>query len=262
MRYELMLPHQIRTAIAENWPVVLPLGVLEYHGEHMAVGMDTLAVIKMLELVETEMNVVILPPFYYGAASYAVEPPEGNGSVQVGGGVLGPFAEELFFGLLRIGFRNIHAIIHHQTENFAAGMPTDLAFKSAGRQAIFRFLERERGEGWWGSEKMAGYYAEHAEGDNPFNWVQLHPLMPAEMNGHYPFDHAGIGETSLMMALCPEAVDMDRFDDNKGWYTATAKDASAELGGKGRDLILPHLRAILKGRGKASPISPRRRSCP
>ena len=43
MRYELMLPHQIRTAIAGNWPVVLPLGVLEYHGEHMAVGMDTLA---------------------------------------------------------------------------------------------------------------------------------------------------------------------------------------------------------------------------
>lgn len=49
MRYELMLPHQIRTAIAQGWPVVLPLGVLEYHGEHMAVGMDTLAVVKIVE---------------------------------------------------------------------------------------------------------------------------------------------------------------------------------------------------------------------
>ena len=48
MRYELMLPHQIRTAIDRNWPVVLPLGVLEYHGEHMAVGMDTLAVTGIL----------------------------------------------------------------------------------------------------------------------------------------------------------------------------------------------------------------------
>ena len=101
MRYELMLPHQIRMAIAENWPVVLPLGVLEYHGEHMAVGMDTLAVIKMLDLIEAEMAIVILPPFYYGAASYAVEPPEGNGSVQVGGRRLAPFAEGLFFSLLR-----------------------------------------------------------------------------------------------------------------------------------------------------------------
>ena len=34
MRYEMMLPHQIRAAIAANTPVVLPLGVLEYHGEH------------------------------------------------------------------------------------------------------------------------------------------------------------------------------------------------------------------------------------
>ncbi|TIW61157.1 MAG: creatininase family protein, partial [Mesorhizobium sp.] len=126
MRYELMLPHQIRKAITENWPVALPLGVLEYHGEHMAVGMDTLAVVKTLELFEKEADIVILPPFYYGAASYAVAPPEGSGSVQVGGNQLAPFAEELFFSLLRIGFRNIHAIIHHQTENFAAGMPTDL----------------------------------------------------------------------------------------------------------------------------------------
>lgn len=247
MRYELMLPHQIRTAIAGNWPVVLPLGVLEYHGEHLAVGMDTLAVTRTLAMIQSEIDMVILPPFYYGAASYAVEPPEGTGSLQVCGGALAPFGEELFFGLLRIGFRNIHAIIHHQTENFAAGMPTDLSFKLAGRQAIFRFLERQRGEGWWGGDAMASYYADHAEGENPFNWVQVHPLMPADMIGKYPFDHAGIGETSLMMALCPEGVDMERFGDNKGWYTASAKDASAELGRKGVAMVLMHLRELLKG---------------
>jgi creatinine amidohydrolase/Fe(II)-dependent formamide hydrolase-like protein len=247
MRYELMLPHQIRKAIEEHWPVVLPLGVLEYHGEHMAVGMDTLAVIKTLELIEAEMDLVILPPFYYGAASYAVERPEGNGSVQVGGNVLAPFAEALFYSLLRVGFRNIHAIIHHQTENFVAGMPTDLAFKSAGRQAIFRFLEKESGEGWWGNEKMAAYYAEHEAGRNPFNWIQVHPLMTPEIMAEFPFDHAGQGETSLMLALCPEAVDMAKFGDKTSWYTATAKDASAELGEKGRDLIVERLCGLLKG---------------
>ncbi|MEP9389192.1 creatininase family protein [Mesorhizobium sp. KR9-304] len=249
MRYELMLPHQIRKAIAEHWPVVLPLGVLEYHGEHMGVGMDTLAVIKTLELIEPEMDLVILPPFYYGAASYAVAPPEGTGTVQVGGNVLAPFAEALFHSLLRVGFRNIHAIIHHQTENFAAGMPTDLAFKSAGRQAIFRFLERESGEGWWGDEKMAAYYAEHEAGRNPFNWIRIHSLMSSETMADYPFDHAGQGETSLMLALCPEAVDMAKLGDNTGWYTATAKDASAELGAKGVALILKRLRTLLAPAG-------------
>lgn len=246
MRYELMLPHQIRRAIAEHWPIILPLGVLEYHGEHLGVGMDTLAVIKALERIEPEMDVVILPAFYYGAASYAVAPPEGTGSVQVGGNVLAPFGEALFYSLLRVGFRNIHAIIHHQTENFAAGMPTDLAFKSAGRQATFRFLEEKSGEGWWGDEKMATYYAEHEAGRNPFNWIRVHPLMTPEIFAQFPFDHAGQGETSLMLALCPEAVDMTKLDDNTGWYTATAKDASAELGNTGVSLILDRLRTILK----------------
>ncbi len=244
MRFEMMLPHQIRTAIENRWPVVLPLGVLEYHGEHMAVGMDTLAVVKCLDLLETELPMVILPPFYYGAASYAVAPPEGTGSLHVEADKLIPFAQSMFTGLLRIGFRNIHVIIHHQTENFAAGMPTDLAFKFAGRQAIFAFLEKQLGEGFWGKQAMADYYAQHAAGDDPFNWIKAHPLMaPGHMDG-YPFDHAGIGETSLLMALAPEGVDLARHTDET-WYTRTAKDASAELGRVGRELILSHLRTVL-----------------
>lgn len=244
MRYELMLPHQIRMAIKERWPVVLPLGVLEYHGEHMAVGMDTLAVVKLLEILEREANLVVLPAFYYGASSYAVEPPEGNGSVQVNADRLFPFAQDLFRSLLRIGFRNIHFFIHHQTENFAAGMPTDLAFKFAARQAIFEFLERERGEGWWGSDQMADYYAQQAAGDDPFNWIKGHPLMTKEIIERYPFDHAGLGETSLLMALCPEGVDLRKFSAEK-WYSRSAAQASADFGGTARDLILSHMRQVL-----------------
>jgi creatinine amidohydrolase len=244
MRYELMLPHQIRMAIKERWPVVLPLGVLEYHGEHMAVGMDTLAVVKLLEILEREANLVVLPAFYYGASSYAVEPPEGNGSVQVNADRLFPFAQDLFRSLLRIGFRNIHFFIHHQTENFAAGMPTDLAFKFAARQAIFEFLERERGEGWWGSDQMADYYAQQAAGDDPFNWIKGHPLMTKEIIERYPFDHAGLGETSLLMALCPEGVDLRKFSAEK-WYSRSAAQASADFGATARDLILSHMRQVL-----------------
>lgn len=244
MRYEMMLPGQIRRAIEENWPVVLPLGVLEYHGEHMAVGMDTLVVIKVLERLEKEMNIVILPPFYYGAASYAVEPPEGNGSIQVNQQVLAPFAGDLFRSLLRVGFRNIHFFIHHQSENFAVGMPTDLSFKFAARQVIFAWLEQQRGEGWWGDAKMADYYAQQAQGDDPFNWIKGHPMLTAEMIKQYPFDHAGIGETSLMLALCPEAVELDKLSDDR-WYTRTARDATAELGWRGVALMEQHLREVL-----------------
>ena len=247
MRYELMLPHQIRTAIAENWPVVLPLGVLEYHGEHMAVGMDTLAVIKMLELIEPEMNLVILPPFYYGAASYAVEPPEGNGSVQVDGGALAPFAEALFFSLLRIGFRNIHAIIHHQTENFAAGMPTDLAFKSAGRQAIFRFIETRKRRGLVG-QREDGELLRRARGrQQP---VQLGAGASADVAR----DHGAI-------SVRPCRARRDVADDGavpggrrhgavcrqQGLVHGVGQGCVGRAWRQGPDLILERLRKLLRG---------------
>lgn len=240
-----MRPHQIRGAIAAHTPVVLPIGVLEYHGEHMGVGMDTLAVTRVFDRLEKEMDIVILPPFHYGAASYAVEPPEGTGTLHVDAGRFAPFAEAMFIGLLRIGFRNIHGFVHHQTENFASGMPTDLAFRFAARQAIFHFLESERGEGWWGRAEMADYYASHEAGSDPFNWISIHPLMSPEITERYPFDHAGIGETSLMLALAPEVVEIKRTVENRGWYAESARDATAELGETGVALVMDRLRGLL-----------------
>ncbi len=245
MRYEMMLPHQIRTAIDQKWPVVLPLGVLEYHGEHLAVGLDTLVVVRVLEQLESEMDMVVLPPFYYGAGSYTVEPPEGNGTVQVDTDALAPFALHLFRSLLRIGFRNIHAVIHHQSENFLDGMPTDLSFKLAGRRALFDHLLAERGEGWWGDNKMADYYQQHADGDNPFNWIQVHPMMDQSIIEQYDFDHAGIGETSLLMALDPSGVDMTKLSTEK-WYLESAQHASVEHGQRAVDLVLERMRNVLR----------------
>jgi len=244
MRYELMRPAQIRAAIAAGTPVVLPLGVLEYHGEHLPSGMDTLAVTRVLDRLEQERDLVILPAFPYGAASHAVRGPEG-GTVQVGAEALEPFAQALFLGLLRVGFRNIHAVIHHQTENFVQGMPTDLAFRLAARQAVFQLLEAERGEGWWGGEGNAGYYAGHGAGANPFNWVQVHPLMDARLIEAFHFDHAGLGETALMLALAPETVDMSALVPDDPWYVAGAEAATAEEGERGVALILERLRGLL-----------------
>lgn len=230
MHFELMLPYQIKEAITKKIPVVLPIGVMEYHGEHMSVGMDTLAVTKVLDRLESHMEVVILPSFSYGAASYAVAGPEGSGTLNVDASVLAPLAEQIFTGLLRIGFRNIHGIVHHQTENFSSGMPTDLAFKIGARQAIFKFQERTAGEAWWGSQDMSDYYNRNQEGRDPFNWIKLHPLMDGEIIKNYIFDHAGEGETSLLMALAPEGVEMDRISENSTWYTESANNSSSEKG--------------------------------
>ena len=123
--------------------------------------------------------------------------------------------------------------------------PTDLAFKFGARQAIFAFLEKTRGEGWWGNGEMADYYARQAAGSDPFNWIKLHPLMTAEMIARYPFDHAGVGETSLMLALCPEAVDMSHVGDKPQWYVRSAESASPETGVRAREIILTQMKTAL-----------------
>ncbi len=245
MRYEMMRPRELRKAMDANVPFVLPLGVLEYHGEHLALGLDTLVVVRCLDRLEQRRpDLVILPPFYYGAGSTVVEALERNGTIDVDVDALLSFARSLFRSLLSVGCRNIHAIIHHQTENFVAGMPTDLAFKTAARAVVFEWLRKERGDGWWGRAETADYYAGHAHGDNPFNWIQVHPLMDDKIIAQYDFDHAGIGETSLLMALDPRGVKMEWYDDGP-WYTRGAQHATSAYGEKAVKLILDRLDALL-----------------
>ncbi len=247
MRFELLRPHQIRAAIAANTPLVLAIGVQEYHGEHLPVGVDLLAVTRCLDRLEAETPeaLIILPPFAYGAASQAVAGPEGTGTLHIDAATFLPFATAMFASLLRVGFRNIHGVIHHQTENFVQGMPTDLSFRLAARQAAFAHLEATRGLGWWGAGNMADYYDGHAKGDNPFNWISIHPLMPPEVGQHFPFDHAGMGETALMLALAPETVEPARMAENNTWFTQTAPKATKSQGEAGVAVILSHLRGLL-----------------
>lgn len=241
MRFELMRPDQLQAAISANMPFVLPIGVMEYHGCHLPAGVDLLAVTGVLDRLGDD--IVILPPFAYGAASHAVAGPDGTGTLHVDAGAILPFAEALFTGLLRGGFRNVHGVVHHQTENFSQGMPTDLAFRLAARNATFRYLEESRGAGWWGAGGMRDYYRLREEGADPFAWIRIHPLFPA--GAEFPFDHAGEGETALMQALAPETVAMERAADGGHWFTETASRATPETGTRGVEIALRHLRSLL-----------------
>lgn len=242
MRYDHMRPSQIAEAITRNLPVVLPLGVMEYHGEHLPAGVDLLIVTETLARLEAATDIVLLPPFAYGAASHAVAGP-GSGTLHIDTAALVPFAEQLFGALLHTGFRRLFGIIHHQTESFSQGMPTDLAFRLAARNATFKHLELTRGPGWWGARAMQDYYALQDAASDPFNWIQIHPLFPK--GADFPFDHAGIGETALMLALAPDSVDLTQANSGDHWYTETAVHATAALGEAGVQIALSHLHRIL-----------------
>jgi len=125
-------------------------------------------------------------------------------------------------------------------------MPTDLAFMLAAREVLFEHLERERGEGWWGSPKMQDYYRKHAAGADPFSWIQVHPFMDEETQKKFPIDHAAKQETSLMLAFCPEGVDLKKFTPKK-WYARGARQASLAYGNAAKKMILARMRKILAG---------------
>jgi len=229
MNYLKMLPYQVRDAIDRNVPVILPLGVIEYHAEHLPLGVDSFVCMEAVERVEKRHpgEVVVLPPFYYGAASLAVAKPERQGTLQVDSKNLIPVAEDIFRSLLRVGFRNIFAFIAHQTEEFSQGMPTDLAFRFAARRVIFEWLEKEGGEGWWGTEQYSAYYS---GANNPFAWIRIFPVRHREATRQrFAGDHAGQLETSEAMVICPECVEMNRLDESL-WYARPGKEASRELG--------------------------------
>ena len=228
MQYLNMRPDQLRKALDEKVPVAFPLGVIEYHAEHLPFGVDCFTCMEVISRVEKRHpELLVLPPFYYGAASLAVAKPERNGTLQVDSEKLIPLAKEIFWSLLRVGFRNIHAFIAHQTEEFEQGMPTDLAFRFAGRHVIMEWLEKEGGEGWWGTEQYSSYYSGN---NNPFAWIQVYPIRTRlETKSRFKGDHAGLLETSEAMAICPENVAMNKLDTSL-WFARPAANATKQFG--------------------------------
>jgi creatinine amidohydrolase len=240
MRLEMMLGGQIRDAVRRQVPLALPAGTIEYHGEHCACGCDTLVTLKALERLSQDVEIVIAPAIYYGPASYAVAGPE-YGSIDVNTDNFSRHVRDVLRGFLEVGFHNIFVVIHHQYE---AGvmLPEALAFDFAAKQLIFEYMERTEGKGWWGQDKYESYYDKLDTLDNPFNWIKVIPLMSPQVQKETGYDHAGEFEASLLMALCPEAVDLSKLAPGQPWYTKAARKASRELGEKMVELILQDLR--------------------
>lgn len=241
MRLENMLHYQLREAIDMSLPLVIPAGTLEYHGEHLGYGTDTIVTVRILEMLEEEKDMILAPPFYYGPSSYAVAGPE-NGTIDVDVDNFERHVRDVLWGLLLTGFRNIYVVIHHQYEE-GTELPEALAFKKSARQLTFQYLEQEKGRGWWGQPEYCHFYETLEESDNPWNWITVLPLMHPEVQEATGYDHAGEYETSLMMATAPEAVEMKRLKDGQQpWYVREANKATLETGKKMVRMILDNLK--------------------
>ena len=66
VRYEEMLPHEIVAERRAKPVAYLPLGILEWHGEHLAVGNDALKAQRLCELAARRGGGVVMPVMWYG----------------------------------------------------------------------------------------------------------------------------------------------------------------------------------------------------
>lgn len=226
MQLQYLLPHQLKNALDEGWPLLVPTGCIEYHGPHAALGLDTILVEGLLKEVAEQVNCVVAPPFWYGPTGYAVTGPD-QGTVDVSTERFGRHFKDVLRSFWEIGFAWIIVGVHHQQMDG----PESLAIRQAAAEVTFEETHAERGHAWWGKAPLPPT-------DHVFERIQVWPsvLPPAAAQGVKMADHAGFYETSLLMAVCPELVELHRLNEEAPWYCTNpdsqAREASLEAGKK------------------------------
>ena len=209
-------------------PLVIPAGTVEYHGPHCSYGCDTLVAEGLIKKLMERKELMLAPTISYSPSSFAVGDAK-SGTVHVEEKAFEDYVYYVFMSLLSAGYRNIYVVIHHQFEQ-ESEMPMTLCYRLAAKRATMKYLEQTLGQGWWGSESYASYY-DQLEGDNnPFNWIKVIPTMSTAVQNATGYDHAGKFESSILMSLYPDCVQLDRIDDVKHWFTESAREANKELG--------------------------------
>lgn len=232
-------PREVERAQRERIPLVIPAGTVEYHGPHCSYGCDTLVAEGLIKELMKTKEIMLAPTISYSPSSYAVGDDK-SGTVHVEERAFENYVYYVFMSLLSAGYRNIYVVIHHQFEQ-ESEMPMTLCYRMAAKRATMAYLEKTLGQGWWGSESYANYY-EQLEGDNnPFNWIKVIPTMSTAVQNATGYDHAGEFECSILMALYPDCVELDRIGERPHWFTKSAERANAELGEKMVKLSLEYL---------------------
>jgi creatinine amidohydrolase len=236
-------PLEAEKAKKEGWAVLLPVGTMEYHSTHCPFGCDTLVAQGVCERVAKEVNAMVLPPVWYGVASYAVGGPDKN-TINVDCDTMETYIYCILKSLFMSGFKkNIFIVIAHQTEDY---MPMTLSCMKAAKKLIMADMEETGGYGWWGKNENKDFYENLAESDSPWNRIRV-VHVPNMQTSKECGDHAGIYECSMLEELYPGSIKLERLNDTYDWFAESAKEMNAELGKKMVDDAVNDIVTMIKG---------------
>lgn len=199
-----MRPEQIKDCVQRNVPVLMAAGVIEFHGPHLPVGTDYLISASICEAVEQRCDCIIAPPLPFGPTMSWAAGPE-DGEIDFDPEVMSLYAGEILRQLLKVGFRRIYILQHHQGSE---GLQS-LCLQRAAREVIWEFA-RQWQPGW-------GRQPEPPE-TGIFGWIQVAGIdafshYPSADSPRVPVGHGGMGETQLIMAAYPGSVRMQALSE-------------------------------------------------
>lgn len=172
--------------------VVIPAGATEQHGPHMPLGVDAMLSRAIAAEVARKLGALVAPTLSYG---YKSQPRSGGGNHRIGttslsGATLSGQVEDVARSFIGQGFTKV-VILNGHFENY---------------QFIYEGLEiavgRTRETGLDARAMLLSYW----------DFVDEETLGTVFPDGFLGWDieHGGVLETSLMLLLHPEKVDMSR----------------------------------------------------
>lgn len=187
---------EVAQAIAENYNVLLIAGATEQHGPHLPITTDVILPLEVAKGVARRTKTIIATPLYYGMQS---KPLSGGGqdfpgTTSLRGTTLIHVVRDIVGEFIRQGFKRITVLVWHMENRGFTYEGADLAMQAA-RGTDARVLS------------MDGAF-------KPSDLNKIQHMFPEEFPG-WDVEHAAIVETSLMLALKPDLVRVDKIVDDE-----------------------------------------------
>ena len=182
MRWEELTSPQVDALDREKTVLVLPIGSVEQHGNHMPVGTDTLLAQSVsLAAAEKAGETMVMPPPWYGFSAHHMR---FAGSVTLRAETLIALCEDIVASVVGHGFRRILIVNGH-----------------GGNGGIIDVLASTLGNRHYGTARIATltYFTLAREAI-----AALRRSRPGGMG------HAGEFETSMVQHIRPDLVKIDR----------------------------------------------------
>ncbi|RLF16914.1 MAG: hypothetical protein DRZ82_10310 [Thermoprotei archaeon] len=223
VRYELLHPDELND-IVEKAPIAyVPLGSLEWHGRHMPLGNDAIKVYEICLKAVRITGGVVFPPIYWGTECLKLRAlGVRDGTVDVDYSTFKAFLLDIVRRIMKQGFRVIVLLTGHYSREQVS------AVKEVA-EICEKITESVRPKG------------------TPSVKIIALPEYELSLDLGYHGDHAAKWETSILLYLRPELVDMNKLTDLLGIDGEDPrKSASKELGEKVVNTIVKRLCELVK----------------